>query len=795
MTPQNLVELYQSQNLPLLFWKRLADHSEWKGPRGEGWNDPARVYDLTQYDPTVHNLGVFTGGAIAEGKYLVDFDFDWPECFPFAKRILPATEFGFGRPGRKYVTHIFYTQSTPPPFKEFKDIKIDNRELTFFEFRGGVPFGHMTMLPPSLHPDQEHLELKSGNKIDHYEDLYPSAKLLAIACLLYKHTSGGLHHDYRLAAAGMLLRLRFSEGDVSKILHTVIDGQIAVGCRDMSQKDLDDIPLCIKSTIAGLAAKNRKMSGAGKLATLIGEHGKAVIARIREWLGDEGEADDEIVMRGGYLTHIVNKNEEALLKSDVAIYQRGGCLTRPIKLDVAVGDLTTVRRERGSTMLLPVKEPWLIEQMAAVLKWHTVTADGAKKPTDPKLLYATTLIARGEWKFPVLRGVVNTPTLSRNGRLITTPGFDADSGLLLDFPSDTFPPLLPHPTKNDATDALRFLAGPLRAFPFVDDAAKSVALSAFLTALIRCSLRTSPLHSFDAPTAGTGKSLLAEAVGLLSTGARPPALSQGKSPEEDEKRLSTVLFAGDPVIHIDNCERPITGDFLCSMLTQEVVQARILGLSERRILPSTSLVLASGNNLIHAGDTSRRAVVCRLDANTERPETREFDFDVHDEVLAMRPELVVAGLTVLLAYTQAGRGAQLRPMGSFTDWEWVRGALVWLDCADPADTREAIMESDPKKDELLEVMGMWEEAFGPERIPVADITVERASNLHNKLIEVACHGGWSGKSVGWWLRRQKGRVIDGKSFQCAAANHAQAWWLAGAGPRVEKEARPGVPEF
>ena len=46
----------------------------------------------------------------------------------------------------------------------------------------------------------------------------------------------------------------------------------------------------------------------------------------------------------------------------------------------------------------------------------------------------------------------------------------------------------------------------------------------------------------------------AELAGLLATGCRPPALSQGKSPEEDEKRLSTVLFAGDPVIHIDNCE-------------------------------------------------------------------------------------------------------------------------------------------------------------------------------------------------------------------------------------------------
>jgi len=56
-------------------------------------------------------------------------------------------------------------------------------------------------------------------------------------------------------------------------------------------------------------------------------------------------------------------------------------------------------------------------------------------------------------------------------------------------------------------------------------------------------------------------------------------------------------MAGDPIISIDNCERPITGAFLCSMLTETEVQARILGLSERRLLPNNSLVIANGNNL------------------------------------------------------------------------------------------------------------------------------------------------------------------------------------------------------
>ena len=123
-------------------------------------------------------------------------------------------------------------------------------------------------------------------------------------------------------------------------------------------------------------------------------------------------------------------------------------------------------------------------------------------------------------------------------------------------------------------------------------------------------------------------------------------------------------------------------------------------------------------------------------------------------------------------------------MGSFMDWEWIRGSLVWIGCADPADTRTSIMESDPKKDELLEVIQLWQEAYGNERITVGDITSERSQHLHTKLTEVACRGNWSSKSVGWWLRRNKGRIVGGCAFQGDTNGNKMEWWLAGAEPRA-----------
>jgi hypothetical protein len=227
------------------------------------------------------------------------------------------------------------------------------------------------------------------------------------------------------------------------------------------------------------------------------------------------------------------------------------------------------------------------------------------------------------------------------------------------------------------------------------------------------------------------------------------------------------------------------------MLTQEIVQARILGLSERRILPSTALVLASGNNLAFMGDSSRRAVLCRLDAGVERPDTRPFDFDCHDEVLAARPELVVAALTVLHAYALAGRPEKLTPMGGFTDWEWIRGALVWLGCADPADTRLSILDTDQRKDELLDVMRLWAAAIGNVAVDVAQIAKhagEAHVALHDKFVEVACRQGkWNGKSVGWWLRRHKDRVLGGQCFKCEERDFGHQWRLEGAPPPPKDE--------
>ena len=128
-------------------------------------------------------------------------------------------------------------------------------------------------------------------------------------------------------------------------------------------------------------------------------------------------------------------------------------------------------------------------------------------------------------------------------------------------------------------------------------------------------------------------------------------------------------------------------------------------------------------------------------------------------------------------------------MGSFEDWDaCVRGALVWLGCADPADTRKAILDADPRKSDLVEVMELWaqhpglDEFYELNALEHASRQPDCAVHVVDKLTEVACRGGrWSSRSVGRWLAGHKDRVVNGRYFTCRMnANHTLQWALVNA---------------
>jgi len=502
-------------------------------------------------------------------------------------------------------------------------------------------------------------------------------------------------------------------------------------------------------------------------------HAERQIERAREKVGDNVRRP-VIYVDPGRHAEIVDEAERALIGAGAPIYQRGPELVRPVVLDRSTSD-GGVNRARGATVIQPVSAAWLHDAMSRVADWQRRGRDDDDKATDPQEKHARTLLARaGAWSFPVLRGIVTAPTLRADGSILQVPGYDATSGLIFEPGGATFPPVPERPTRDEAVAALAKLDPLFAEFPFVDEAARAVVFSAILSGLVGQVLPAIPLHAFDAPTAGTGKSLLSEAVGAIVLGHKPSAMNQGKEEAEDEKRLATALRAGDRVIWIDNVERPITGDTICSILTQESVLLRILGKSEQVALPCNVLVMATGNNLTIGGDVTRRSVVCRLDARDERPDQREFRFNPKVVAAERRAEFVVAGLTALRAYIVAGRPNPLSPVGSFERWsEWVREALVWCGYGDPDETRTAVLADDPRKGELVEVLQAWRRAWSDNALTVSEAKLDEP--LAALLVEVTGRTPLSTKSVGWWLKRNVDRVVAGLVIRRLGDSGAVRW--------------------
>ena len=131
-------------------------------------------------------------------------------------------------------------------------------------------------------------------------------------------------------------------------------------------------------------------------------------------------------------------------------------------------------------------------------------------------------------------------------------------------------------------------------------------------------MSAAPVHGITAPVAGSGKSKLVNVAATLATGHPPPVIALGQKDEETEKRLGAVQLAGDAVVTIDNAERPIGGELLCQAVTEPLVSLRVLGTSNRVVVPNLVTWFATGNNLRFSGDMGRRALLCRLDPQSQQ---------------------------------------------------------------------------------------------------------------------------------------------------------------------------------
>lgn len=494
----------------------------------------------------------------------------------------------------------------------------------------------------------------------------------------------------------------------------------------------------------------------------------------------DAEPDNTITLRAGDLGDNVDAAARALRRAGVPIFSRGAMLCRPARIEAAEC-AGPVQRRVGALTLRQVDKYWLRLQLAEAATWQRWDARHKKyAPTEPPIDLALTLIAAADrHSWPALRAISQVPVIAADGSLVTEPGFHAESGLLLNL-TEEWPTPSP-PDQVAAVAARETLEHLVRHFPFASAADRAVALSLLVTACSRGMLPTAPLHAVDAPEAGVGKSLLVDCAAILATGSRAAVIDYGRDATEAGKRLDAALLAGDAFIAIDNIEAPLEGAALCQTLTQAARTIRIMGTNMQAAAPCSAFVSATGNNLILRGDIVRRALVCRLDPQTDRPELRRFDQDLLVEAARQRADLVTAALTIPRAYILAGRpDAGLSPLGSFEEWsQTVRAALVWAGAADPCDTMSRTRTADPHLLATGAVFSSWRATFGEEGGTVAE-AIARAPgrlDLAEALAEVCSNRGTlDARRLGNWLRQRRDSRAAGMVLRNRGTRNGSVRW-------------------
>lgn len=438
------------------------------------------------------------------------------------------------------------------------------------------------------------------------------------------------------------------------------------------------------------------------------------------------------------------------------------------------GRLPRLKRPVDSSVILPHNVDSLTLALGERRQYQILDrrSDTWKTVNPPPALVRGVLGAVGKWTLDPLVGLASCPLLREDGSIISTPGYDRETGIYAAFDAEEFAavPVPESPSREDAERALLLLEDAVRESHFVGPVDRSVAEAAMLTAVSRPCLPSAPMIAFTAPTPGSGKSALCDLISIMATGKRASMIDAPPAEEELRKAIFAALRSGDRVVVLDNIPQGmvLNSPSLNIALSQPSMQQRILGESATATVSTKCLWLCSGNNLQIADDQVRRTLLCRLDANEERPSEHVYQRDLLKWGLEHRAPLVAAALMVLRAYHVAGRPNPPSPYNGFSEWSaLVRGALLWLDRADPLESQQAIQVSDPMREARLAVFSAWHDAWQDKPVTAGTLlakdpaTPEREELLAVLEEHIPHRGDLNARTLGNWLKRNCDVLVGG----------------------------------
>jgi hypothetical protein len=508
--------------------------------------------------------------------------------------------------------------------------------------------------------------------------------------------------------------------------------------------------------------------------------------------GPDAGADDRPAIVITVEESAVNAQAVEALARDPFVHQRAGLLVRVVR--DASPAARGVRRPYAPR-IDPLPPSLLRERLSACARWlspHETQGDVEHRPARPPAWCIAAVHARAEWpRLRYLEAVVEYPVLRPDGSVLSRPGYDPDTGLLLEV-AGGLPAIPDHPSREDAVAARDLLLQILVDFPLAQPMYRAAWLAALLTPLARFAFAgPAPLFLIDANVRGAGKGLLVDTIATVVTGQRATVAAYTADEDELRKRITSLVLAGDRLVLLDNLEGRFGCAVLDAALTATSWKDRLLGASRIVEAPMIATWYATGNNVAVAADTARRICHVRLESPEERPETRQgFAYpDLIGWVGENRPRLLGAALTILRAYCAAGRPDQGLPAwGSYEGWSrLVRGAVVWAGLPDPGETRLVLQDSSDVTAESMGVLLSAWERMDPERNGLTSAEViERlksppapAPDWYADLRDAveALVGRLDARALGTRLRSYRRRVFAGRFLDQAGREHRAARWV------------------
>lgn len=445
----------------------------------------------------------------------------------------------------------------------------------------------------------------------------------------------------------------------------------------------------------------------------------------------------------------------------------------PVSLLSRAGRLVRVVPRDDDVTIQPVLPAALRGMLADATRWYRATEKGSiyvYPPTD----VAEYVYHRPALGIPQLDGIRTCPIVRDDGSIASTSGYDHASRYWIDCPT------IQIPADPDPESAAAWIVEELLwDFPFCSASDAAHAIGLMILPMVRHLVRGStPIHLIEAPTQGSGKSLLAR----VALGACIQTVSSAPAPtQEDEwrKRLTSSLMAGSQAIFLDNLEGRVASPALAAAVTAWPYWSdRLLGSTQEVELPASVVWVATGNNVTLSRDLARRALRIRIDPRIEVPDQRPTEMfrrpDLESFVRRHRAD-ILERLVAMVSATASGQ-RQGPVLGGFEAWSSMIGGIL-ESCGVPgflANLRELRAAANPEEDALGEFYDLWYSVHGSE--PVRAGALVEYFESEEVLVPLIHAKDEASKAVrlGLILKQQRDVVRRGLTVQLQRNSHLKS---------------------